>query len=178
MNRFHIVLTESEQAAVTQIDFHNTGDHDAYLANQRPILALLSSLNERNVVPAHRLRYWSDPAYYSGRLKESHRGVFERNGTKGDRIYIHPHFIPYLRYFLYGPELPDAVIEAFTEEVGNPEWVTSGDITSMCKCARRLVREFRLDKGRVPEEFFKLCLEIGLDLSYAESVRQAVKQVR
>jgi len=177
MEKYHLALTAEERASLAQIELHKM-DHAIYLANQSPLLSLIASLKKREAVPAHRLRYWTDPDYYSGRRKTSRRGNFERNGSRGDEVYTSPSFIPYLKYFLFGPDLPDNVIEAFVDQVGNPDWVTSGDITPMCKRARDLVREHRLDKTRASDEFFKLCLEIGLDLSYAQAVRDDVTGMR
>jgi hypothetical protein len=177
MEKYHIALTAEEQATLAQIELHKM-DHAIYLANKKPILALVASLRKREAVPAHRLRYWVDPDYRSGRLKTSHRGLFERHGRQGDEIYTNPSFIPYLRYFLFGPDLPDTVIEGFIDQVGEPDWVSSGDIAPMRKCARKLVREHGIEKHRASDEFFKLCLEMGLDLSYAEAVRDDVKGMR
>jgi hypothetical protein len=181
--KYHIALTEQEQALLKRIDLracHPTHDEGraAYLANQEPILALLKSLSERDAVPRERLNYWNDPRYYTGRLKASNKGAFERNGCIGSEIYTHPHFIPYLRYFLFGPDLPDAVIAGFEEKVGNPDWVTSSDITPISKYARDQARQHRLDRSSAPEEFFKLCLDIGLGLSVAAIVRRSVMQLR
>ncbi|MDE1997176.1 MAG: hypothetical protein KGI75_32050, partial [Rhizobiaceae bacterium] len=77
-----------------------------------------------------------------------------------------------------GSELPDDVISAFEAKVGNPEWVSSSDIVPIGKAARDLTRRYRLDTADAPEEFFKLCLDMGLGLSTAESVMRSVKQVR
>ena len=83
MKKYHIELTDEEKALVQAIDLrtaHSNHDegHTAYKANQRPILALLESLSERGAIPEGRLNYWNDPDYYTGRLKASHKGVFER----------------------------------------------------------------------------------------------------
>lgn len=139
---------------------------------------LLQSLAERDAIPSQRLKYWDDPAYNTGGTKVSHKGVFERNGCHGEEIYTHPHFIPFLRYFLFGAELPDATKAAFEDKVGNPEWVTSSDIVPIGTFARNLTRNHGLNKRDAPEEFFKLCLDVGLPLSTAESVRRSVMQVR
>lgn len=183
MKKYHIELTEAEEALVDAIDLrvsHSSHDegHAAYKANQGPILALLKSLSERGAVPRERLNYWNDPDYNTGRLKASNKGVFERNGCTGQEIYTHPHFMPYLRYFLFGADLPDTVITAFEEKVGNPDWVTSSDIVPIGKCARDLARRHGLDRAHAPEEFFKLCLDMGLGLSTAASVMRSVKQLR
>lgn len=176
-------MTDAEAALLEKIDVRVRHDsHEegraAYLANRAPILGLLRSLRERDGIPEERVRYWLDPEYNTGRLKSSHKGVFERNGRRGDEIYEHPHFVPYLRYFLFGAELPRPVMAAFEEAVGNPEWVTSGDIVPMGKHARGLAREYRLDRRDAAEEFFKLCLDMGLGVHTAASVRRAVMQLR
>jgi len=129
-------------------------------------------------VPEVRLSYWNDPNYRTGRVKGSRKGLFERNGCTGSDIYTHPHFLEHLRYFLFGTELPDPVVKEFEEKVGNPEWVSSSDIVPIGKAARELTRRYRLDIANAPEEFFKLCLDMGLGLSTAESVMRSVKQVR
>lgn len=130
MEKYRIKPTESEAATLSQIDLkdshrnHDEG-HAAYKANAQPILALLKSLSDRSVVPKERLNYWDDPRYHEGKIKASRKGLFERNGCTGAEIYTHPHFLSYLRYFLFGADLPDDVISAFEEKVGNPQWVSS-----------------------------------------------------
>lgn len=183
MEKYHIELAEEEVALLSKIDLrshhqnHDEG-HAAFLANQEPILALLKSFTKRRAVPDVRLNYWNDPSYRSGRIKGSRKGLFERNNCTGADIYTHPHFLEHLRYFLFGAELPDAVIEEFEKKVGNPEWLSSSDIVPIGKAARDLTRRYRLDVSAAPEEFFKLCLDMGLGLSTAQSVMQSVKQVR
>jgi hypothetical protein len=183
MEKYHIKLTEEEAGLLSKIDLrsdhrnHDEG-HAANLSNKEPILALLKSLSARRALPEVRLSYWNDPNYRSGRIKGSRKGLFERNGCTGADIYTHPHFLAHLRYFLFGSELPDDVIAAFEAKVGNPEWVSSSDIVPIGKAARDLTRRYSLDIADAPEEFFKLCLDMGLGLSTAESVMRSVKQVR
>lgn len=183
MEKYHIALTETEAATLAAIDLRlRHPNHDegraAFLRNGEPILALVRSLAGRDAIPAVRRSYWKDPDYNKSGVKTSRRGIFEKNGTRGHDIYIHPDFVRYLRYFLFGADLPDAVISAFEEKVGNPEWVTSSDIVPIGHCAHDLTRQYRLPISDAPEEFFKLCLDMGLGLPTAESVMRAVKQVR
>lgn len=140
------------------------------------MLRLLKSLVDRDAIPEVRVRYWSDPDFQTGRVKTSYKGLFERNGRQGEEIYTHPHFLKYLRYFLFGAQLPERVIAEFEEVVGNPEWLTSGDVTEITKGTRRLVRECGL-LGE-DEEFYRLALDMGLGQLFAKTVRDAVKQVR
>ena len=186
MEDYRVELTENEQVLVARIDFESH-THEAYLDNQAPILALLRSLSDRNAIPAQRLKYWNDPEYSMGGYRHtSNKGTFERNGVEGDEIYTHPHFLKYLRYFLYGPDLPDKLMEQFKSgcEAGfvNIDYVTSSDITPICKSARAVariaIREHKLKRHHVTEEFFKLCLDMGLDVSDARVVRGDVARIR
>lgn len=138
-----------------------------------PIVALLRSLSDRQAIPQERRNYWNIPDYNPGRVLASRKGVFERNGTLGEDIYSHPHFIPYLRFFLFGAELPDEMISAFEAGVGDPAWASSSDIVPIGKLPRDLTRRHGLDKSSAADELFKLCLDMGLELSTAESVLRA-----
>lgn len=183
MEKYHIKLTEDEAALLQRIDLRdNHRDHNegraAYLNNQEPILALLQSLSARKAIPESRLSWWGDPRFNQGRLKGSRKQIFERNGAAARDIYTSPHFVSHLRYFLFGADLPDQVIAAFEESVGDPQWVTSSDIVPLGKAARDLTRRFHLDRGAAPGEFFKLCIDMGLSLMAAESITASVKQVR
>ena len=183
MKKHHVALTAQEQVWLDGIDLrerhasHKEG-HEAWKANQENILSLVHSLHERKAIPEERINYCNDPAYNNDRTSASNMEVFERNGTYGADIFIHPHFLPYLRYFLFGADLPDAVVSHFEERVGNPDWVTSSDIVPIGKYARVLAREYGLDRSKAAEEFFKLCLDLGLGLDTARSVRRAVMQLR
>ena len=183
MRSYEIELTVEENALLQTIDLrvsHLTHDEGraTYLANREPIISLLRCLDKRGAIPPERLSYWNDPDYNTGRLKASHKEVFVRNGCTQEDIYTHPHFLPYLRYFLFGPDLPDPVILRFKEQVGNPDWVTSSDIVPIGKYARDLTRKFSLDRTCAAEEFFKLCLELRLGLSTARTARRSVMQLR
>ena len=183
MSKYHIELTDEEEALLSAINlapWHLGYDkaRKAYIANDQPILALIRSLYDRKAIPRERLNYWSKPAYFIGHGKTSHKGTFERNGCTGRDIYTHPHFLPYLRYFLYGADLPAPVITKFEETVGNPNWVTSSDIVPIAKCARDLARQNHLPRHHAAEEFLKLCLDMGLGLSTAKLVRNSVMRMR
>ena len=183
MNKYHVALTQSEIALLGSINFSENVSshidrHNVFKANGDLILSLLSSLNERSAIPEIRLLYWNDPAYNQGRTKTSRKGLFERNGCSRLEIYKHPHFIPCLRYFLFGADLPCGVILAFEEKVGNPEWISSGDIVPLGKFLQQLVRNEGLDVVETPEEFFKLCLDMGLGLSNSESILKSLSRMR
>ena len=175
--RYLIELTDKEAEDLSGIELDQSAlDHEQYQRQAPLVLALLESLAERNAIPKVRLMYWSDPEYQIGRVKASHKGLFERNGRKGDEIYTHPNFLKYLRYFLFGVQLPQAAIAEFEEVVGNPEWVSSSDVTDITKGTRAIVRKFGLQGDE--EEFYRLALDVGLSQSFAKHVRDAAKQVK
>ena len=93
MKKYRLELTSEEAALVEVTDLrlsrrNHDEAHAAYLANRRPILALLKSLSKRGAIPAERLNYWNDPDYNSDRrYKVSNKGLFERNGCTGQEIY-------------------------------------------------------------------------------------------
>lgn len=183
MNRYHIKLTEDEAQLVEMItlnvkDLDHSELRDAWISNEEPAPLLVESLVRREAIPEARRKYWEDPEYNIGGGKRSRREIFEHNGCKGTDIYRHVHFLPYLHYFLFGPDLDENIIKEFEDEVGNPEWITSGDIEPMRKLARRLTRKYQLDRKQAAKEFFKLCLDMGLGLGTARTIRETVMKVR
>ena len=179
MGNYAIELTDGESAHVAGIELDKSKvDYEACQKQGPLILQLLESLGKRKAIPEIRNQYWTEPRFHHGRINSSNKGLFEHNGAAGNDIYIHPHFLPFLRYFLFSANLPAPVIEAFEQQVGNPEWVTSGDVQGITKRVRALMREFRLDKGSAREEFYRLSLDMGLDQIYAQVVLRAAKQVR
>ena len=177
-----IELTEREKALVSQIDFtfsatsHNS---DSWRSMADAMEELMGSLLERNAIPEARRRFFEDPAYFIGGRGLSHLQVFQKNGTLGPAIFRHGNFVKYLRYFVYGPDLPRPVIEAFQRKVidcGKP--FTSGDSITVGDFARQLTRSHRLEAGSSAEEFYKLALDCGLDAGDARSVRDTVKKLR
>lgn len=174
---FEITLTKDETELLGDIELDQSAlDHEQWKRQAPLVLRLLESLLERNAIPEIRQRYWLEPEFQLGRVKASHKGLFERNGRKGDEIYTHPNFLKYLRYFLFGASLPSGAIAEFEELVGNPLWVSSGDITDITKGTRNIVRRYNLQTE--DEEFYRLALDMGLSQWCAKSVRDAVKQVR
>jgi hypothetical protein len=174
----HVIeLTEEEVTILSGIEMEPINlDHEK-LARQGPlVLCLLQSLKERNAIPRSRILYWSDPKYEVGTQNTSHKGRFERNGRHGDEIYAHPHFLNYLRYFIFGAQLPANVIAEFEELVGIPSWVSSSDITKVTAGTRNIFRKHNLQGTE--EEFYRLALDLGLDQHVARNVRDSVKQVK
>jgi hypothetical protein len=173
-----LVLTPQELELVRRIDLREDllPGEDAraiYPANHDPILRLLKSLSERNAIPKHRLALWTDPRLKPEHLRGSHQEVFARNGAVGDDAYTHPHFKPYLRYFLFGADLPQGAIQEFERQVGDIRGFSGSDILALTKKTREIVRTYDLRDRKYATEFQKLALDVGLSIDNAESVRTA-----
>ena len=111
---YEIELNKEEAALLKDIQFDALQlSHQQYKKQGPLILQLLKLLKSRDAIPEVRLRYWSDPAYQVGPSKYSHKVIFERNGSSGEEIYTHPHFLEFLYYFLFGAQLPQMVIAEF-----------------------------------------------------------------
>lgn len=139
MNQLAIALTPDEQGLASQINFDALAlrGPDDVRRNGAIVSALIRPLIARKAIPEARVRYFNDPEYFVGGRGSSRRQMFERNGTWGEEIFYHPHFLEYLRYFLNGPDLPRQVIDAFREEVARCGNVTSSDVVSAWKTRAR-----------------------------------------
>ena len=148
MQKHHIELTDKESALVNSIQLRVTPHedfHKVWVHNCGRVPELIEFLLERNAIPEARWRYWNDPEYCVGGGKRSHEQIIAGNGSAGQDAYQHLHFLPFLRYILFGSELPDSAIEAFesflAREGIRPEWFSSGDRDAMWKLARKLTRK-------------------------------------
>jgi hypothetical protein len=173
-------LTIDEEALVTQINFDPSALHGPEDAERNGTVAaaLMKSLSGRNAIPGTRLRYFTDPGYFVGGRGQSRKELFERNGSRGEEIFRHPDFLSYLHYFLYGPSLPQNIVDAFSKEVGISGALSSSNIVTLGKFAREQVRAHALEPAVAAEEFYKLALDSGLQVSFAQLIRNSVKQSR
>jgi len=143
----------------------------------RAMESLVESLRRRGVVPEIRLRVFADAAFAETGTK-SPMQVFENNGTSGGDIVRHPNFLPYIRYFVEGPSLPEQVISGLCA-VLNEDVGTSGDVMMQYRrFARESVRAYGLTPKKAATEFFRLGLEIGMTVSEARVLRDAALSTR
>jgi hypothetical protein len=172
---FTIKLTPEEQALVESIEFDilKCDGPDEAVENGRRVTALTRMLLARDAVPEYRRRFFTDPAFNVGGRGSSRKQQFERNGCRGEAIPQHPHFLPYLHYFIFGADLPDRVRLAFREAVEDCGLVTSSDVVPLGHKARRLARGLGLRPYEAREEFFKLSLDCGVDVGAAASIRDS-----
>lgn len=157
-----ISLTTEEEPQIEEIVFDlNALSPEFHEQLQRSCTAggkLARSLLMRRAIPEIRYRYFTDPELNTGRRHGSRKEAFEQNGTKGDAILEHGHFLPDLKYFIFGPNLPQDVITRFAELVEDD---AGAEVFAFVRSAvRQLSREHRLDAA---EEFFKLAVELGME---------------
>ncbi|MBO9643520.1 MAG: hypothetical protein J7603_10400 [Pseudacidovorax sp.] len=136
------------------------------------------SLLDRAAVPEIRLKYFTDPERNPGGRGKSREGIFNANGTSGSAILKHPHFRPYLYYFIHGPRLPDSIIEAFRIAAALSGYLSSSDIQDLTNDAKRCIKELRLEPRSAADEFHKLALECAASVSAAATLRQHLRSVR
>jgi hypothetical protein len=177
-----IELTVEEKALLGRIDFAPASpekhDPEHWNAVGEAALVLRKSLIARKAIPGVRSKYFTDPDFNVGGRGRSRAEIFEKNGTHGEAIFRHPHFLKDLRYFLYGPDLPPPVIEAFRQKLADMGLVTSSNILPLGAFSRQLTRAHRLRGVDSAEEFFNLALDCGLEPYEARSIRDSVKAAR
>jgi hypothetical protein len=177
-----IELTKRERVLVSQIDFDQpAGTHnaDSWRPTGEAMHELMVSVLDRKAIPGARIRFFTDPACFIGERGLSHCQAFEKNGTCGDAIFRHGHFVKFLHYFLFGPDLPQPVIGTFRQQVADcGEPFTRSDALAVGDSARRLTRSHGLNPGVAAEEFYKLAIESGLDADDARVIRDRVKKLR
>lgn len=179
-SRLAIVLTDEEKALVEKIDFNPSGHNaESWRPSADAMEDMVRSLLARDAIPEVRLRFFNEADYRIGRHRRSRLQGFQERGTNGADIVRHGNFVKYLHYFLYGPELPDSVIEAFQHKVtacGKP--FTGTDAHEVADLARSFTRSHALEPHGAAEEFYKLALDCRLDADDARTVRDRVKKVR
>lgn len=178
---YTVELTPEETVLADAIEYDphmSLGDTQKFHANGDLVVQLMDRLLKRQAIPDQRLSYFSDPEFNVGGRGSSRRDSFIKHGHDDDSALRHAHFLKFLRYFIYGADLPEPVLQAFVEAVEDCGLITSGDIAPLSSTARQLARAHRLVPKVAADEFFKLCLDLGLDPSDAASVRSSVLQIR
>ena len=174
-----IELTEPETLLMKSVVFDfNNSDHAVHVSNAKIIPQLMASLLNREAIPKHRVKYFEDPNFRKGRIKGSHRSLFERDGTVGVQIFEHYSFRKYLHYFLVGSDLPAHLIADFREKAEMFGHVGPSDAADLAKFAKVLVRRYELQPFEASEEFFKLSLDCGIYLGYCFVISETVRKMK
>src|SRR5690606_31750323 len=119
MKKPDIALTPEETLQFQQIVFDPLrieGPEEAR-RNGDAVASLFNSLRRRNAIPEARIQYFTHARFNPAGRGKSRKAIFEKNGTRGDAIFRHGHFLRYFSYFIFGPDLPDTVRKGFRKEV-------------------------------------------------------------
>lgn len=171
-----ILLTPEEQTLLSQICF-DRNSHEEIRNSLAPMEALASSILERGAVPAVRIAYFTDPELNIGGRGKSRQDIFEKNGTSGDEVLRHPHFLKHLKYFIYGPDLPSEAVAKFKSKAYDGH-LTGSDVVDLTVYARSCVRQNGLDPYNAAEEFFKLAVECGAMPGFAANLRNSIRAIK
>lgn len=175
-----VSLTDEEKEHLALISFdvpYGDLSQERIHSSSSAAEALTRSLLNRQAIPKIRLRYFSD-AEIQIRLKRSPMQMYKERGFDVEEIFGHPGFFKFLRYFIYGPDLPSSVIHAFWQRVNSEEYISGSDLPELKVIARSAVRQNGLDPKKACEEFYKLALECKLTIDQARYIRDAVRAIR
>ena len=175
-----ISLTDEEKEYLAQISFYVPyGDlsQECIQSSSSAAEALTRSLLKRQAIPETRLHYFSD-AKLQIRVKKSPMQMYKERGFDFEEIFRHQGFFKFLRYFIYGPDLPSSVIENFWQRVNSEEYISGSDLPELKSIARSAVRQNNLEPRKACEEFYKLALECKLTIDQARYIRDAVRTLK
>lgn len=116
---------------------------------------LAESLITREATPKIRMGYFTNPEMNIAGRGKSRKDNFERNGTVGEAIFSHPHFIPYLWYFINGVNLPDATVDGFRKIIDEDRGTSAMVQDQLCKFVRNEMKLRSLSYEAI-DEFVKL----------------------
>lgn len=142
---------------------------------------LYEKLREREAIPIERLKYFYTDEYNIGARGKSRYDVFERNNTRGKEIYVHPHFIKYLEYFINGPDLPQNLKREIDYIFSTTTYHDDAleEVFSHLK-SRKLIPKDLSERERFSEEIFKAANEMtnGESFAYCELIRERIIKQR
>jgi hypothetical protein len=161
-----VPLTPEEAALRQQMEaeLSGGGTYAGKAAHQ-----LMTLLRARNAIPDVRIRNFTEP--FPGGRGKSHQDVFVRNGCRGEAIFKHPHFVPYLRYFMDGPALPATTIEGFRRILIDDSGTSGMVMDQLCRFVRAEARRLGLERSVAREEFWRLAEEV--EYFHAGTIRDA-----
>ena len=151
-----VELTPEESVLADAIEYDPhalLSDTQKFHANGELVVRLTSSLLKRKAIPDQRLSYFSDSEFNLGGRGSSRRDSFIKHGHDDDLAMRHGHFLKFLRYFIYGADLPKSVLQTFAQAVDDCGSITSGDIAPLGSTARQLARTHRLVPKAAADEF-------------------------
>ena len=173
-----VSLNPGEQKLLGQITFGLGHGNDEVLKKSCETASVLATLLlQREAIPEIRVRFFIDPEFNIG-AKKSRLQVFESDGITDHAVFSNLRFLEYLHYFIYGPKLSEQVINEFSNIAYPYEYISGGEIKDLRELVISLVYEYKLNPRDVACEFFKLALECGMDVYFAQSIKNTVSAIK
>jgi hypothetical protein len=175
MDKIELNAQETEWAdTLGTFEISLSEDYDKRISKLETADLLARSLLSRGVIPEVRFNYFIKPEYNLSNPKKSHEEIFETNGTKGEEILSHPHFLRYLKYFIQGAELPKSLKAELVALKENHSY-DDDFAEDASPIIRKHFKSFgSIERTSFAEEVFKLCLDLNLPLAYAKLLRDKV----
>lgn len=178
-----VELTPREAEYADQIASYDVGSFEFnecdYGRTMKACKKLTESLLKRDVIPQHRIKYFTNAEYNLGRGNKSRKYYFEEilNG-KGD-ILEHQDFLKYLDYFINGSKLT----QEFKEKLQKVKDECAYDSDFPDESYTIIRAHFRkntdnIQKKDFANEVFKLCLDMGLSLYVSSRVQEKLMRIR
>lgn len=152
--------------------------YNEFHINSRAIHAahgMMLLLFKRDGIPDNLINFFIEPKYQIGGLKKSRKAIFESNGTSGNDIFKHPHFIKCLIFFVNSAnickELYEFSIDAMKRNHFQGE--ARDEIIDMIKT--KYSKYSNKEQGRkFGEEVFKLAVDVGFESNYCQDIYNTV----
>ena len=172
-----IELTAEEETLLSTIEFEALKLESGQPArdNAERAAQLATFLIDRKAIPEIREKVYSDEGYTTGH-GPSAAEQFRRHDNTHEETIRHPHFLPWLRYFIFGPKLPETMIREFEILLSELGSLTSGDGPALKNFIRNQIKHHRLEKSK-SDEVYKLILEFKDDTYLAKSLRAHARTI-
>jgi hypothetical protein len=137
---------------------------------------LTQSLLDRNAIPKVRIKYFTQPEYNLPTSRKSRQQVFEHNGKSGSRIFEDPAFLKYLRYFIYGADLPWE-LKVDLQAAKSNAYYENEFVDEAYSIVKRHRPAIAIEDEVLAEEIFKYTLDIGTELSACKGLWEKVRKI-
>ncbi|MDZ4667529.1 MAG: hypothetical protein SGJ00_06565 [bacterium] len=138
---------------------------------------LVTSLLKREAIPQCRIDFIKKPIHNLSNSPKSKEQIFEDNGTKGEMIFKDGNFLKYLKYFLYGPDLPMSLISQL-KGVCKGHYYSDEFVENAKPIIRTFFKQSNISQKGIATEIYKLCLELGIGQVYSKQLRDSVMKFK
>jgi hypothetical protein len=170
-------LNDQELSLWNQISNYQfkLGDHEENDKQSNLQKQLTHSILKRKIIPPRRLAFFTDPELRAGHGNGSWQEIFESNGTRGDEIFEHPHFLPFLKYFISGAELTTELKQGAQHLYEKTAFKQDyPDLLYTLATQRKYLPINKWEMNNYAEEIYKLLLDFNVPSYNAKTIRTKV----